>query len=512
MRKSSTKNADKIIVDRTRKVTDASRVVEELRSRLTSNVREPIAYEFELMKNFASNFVNARFALPLLVTMIAAIAHLWIGWVIATLWAAVSILSYALLSAMSARFLNDEKDDENVAKWRQRFLIAQAFIAISWCLFAIYDCSTCGQQYSIIQFSAVLVFQAVTAMLTYAFGAGVLIVAAPASLILAIRFLTMYAPAQMVMGGIICISLLFFYLIANRFKLSVLVMLERGVERDELIAELETAQSMSEEARRRAEEANLAKSRFLATMSHELRTPLNAILGFSEVMKEEILGPIGVETYKEYVTDIHTSGTHLLNVINEILDLSRIEAGKYELNESPIRLAFTVEDACKMMAVKAKSKNITIETIFEETLSDLMADERSVRQITLNLLSNALKFTPNNGTITVTAGWTRSGGQYLSVRDTGPGIPEEEIPIVLSSFGQGSIAIKSAEDGSGLGLPIVQALVAIHQGTFKLTSKLRQGTNATAFFPKSRVTRSKAKPTDRPKPPIAEAPNAMAEV
>jgi len=244
---------------------------------------------------------------------------------------------------------------------------------------------------------------------------------------------------------------------------------------------------MSDEARRRAEEANLAKSRFLASMSHELRTPLNAILGFSEVMANEVLGPMGNPTYREYASDVHDSGQHLLDLINEILDLSRIEAGRYQLNEESIVLPHLVEDCCHMMELKARNKDIRIIQEFEPVMPRLFADERAVRQVTLNLLSNAIKFTPSGGEVLVRVGWTAGGGQYVSVRDNGPGIPPDEIPIVLSAFGQGSIAIKSAEQGTGLGLPIVQALVAMHGGQFELKSKLREGTEAIAIFPPTRV-------------------------
>jgi two-component system cell cycle sensor histidine kinase PleC len=247
---------------------------------------------------------------------------------------------------------------------------------------------------------------------------------------------------------------------------------------------------MSDEARRRAEEANLAKSRFLASMSHELRTPLNAILGFSEVMAGEVLGPIGNETYRDYARDIHDSGQHLLNLINEILDLSRIEAGRYTLHEEPMRLVETVEECCHMMELKARAKDIRIVQQFEQSLPKLFADERAIRQVALNLLSNAVKFTPTGGEIRVKVGWTAGGGQYLAVKDNGPGIPEDEIPVVLAAFGQGSIAIKSAEQGTGLGLPIVQGLVAMHDGVFELRSKIREGTEAIAVFPRARVMES----------------------
>ena len=244
---------------------------------------------------------------------------------------------------------------------------------------------------------------------------------------------------------------------------------------------------MSDEARRRAEDANLAKSRFLASMSHELRTPLNAILGFSEVMANEVLGPMNNPPIATTPMTCTSPASICSTLINEILDLSRIEAGRYQLNEEPVMLLGVVEDCCHMMELKARNKDIRIVQDFESGLPRLFVDERAVRQITLNLLSNAVKFTSTGGEIRVRVGWTAGGGQYLSVKDNGPGIPEDEIPVVLSAFGQGSIAIKSAEQGTGLGLPIVQGLLAMHGGEFELHSKLREGTEAIAIFPLSRV-------------------------
>src|SRR5262249_48234318 len=237
----------------------------------------------------------------------------------------------------------------------------------------------------------------------------------------------------------------YFCLLAYRLYSTTPATLEARAEKDALIGELETSKAISDEARRRAEAANIAKSRFLAQMSHELRTPLNAILGFSEVMKTEIFGPHAVAAYKDYSNDIHSSGVHLLGLINEILDLSRIEAGRYELNEEAVSLVAVVAECSHLLQMRAKSRNLVIHEAFEDGMPRLWADERAIRQICLNLLSNAIKFTPQSGEIWLKVGWTASGGQYLSVKDTGPGIPEEEIPIVLASFGQGSNSIKSAE-------------------------------------------------------------------
>ncbi|TIM61901.1 MAG: sensor histidine kinase, partial [Mesorhizobium sp.] len=263
-----------------------------------------------------------------------------------------------------------------------------------------------------------------------------------------------WMPVELIMAGLLIVSLPFFAYVARRLNRSSLMLLSFRSEKDALIAELDTAKSMSDEARRRAEDANLAKS----------RTPLNAILGFSEVMANEVLGPMSNPTYRDYARDVHDSGQHLLDLINEILDLSRIEAGRYQLNEEPMMLLSVVEDCCHMMELKARNKDIRIVQDFENALPRLFADERAVRQIALNLLSNAIKFTGTGGEIRVRVGWTAGGGQYFSVKDNGPGIPEDEIPVVLSAFGQGSIAIKSAEQGTGLGLPIVQSLLAMHGG------------------------------------------------
>jgi two-component system cell cycle sensor histidine kinase PleC len=191
-----------------------------------------------------------------------------------------------------------------------------------------------------------------------------------------------------------------------------------------------------------------------------------------------------------YGEDIHKSGHHLLNLINEILDLSRIEAGRHELSEEAVSLIDTASDCRHLLTLRAKEKRMTINEQFEDDLPRIWADERSVRQVILNLLSNAIKFTPPGGTIDITVGWTAGGGQYVSVRDNGPGIPEDEIPTVLEAFGRSSAAHNSAEEGSGLGLPIVMGLVERHGGRFSINSKLREGTEVIATFPRERVMKT----------------------
>ena len=217
---------------------------------------------------------------------------------------------------------------------------------------------------------------------------------------------------------------------------------------------------------------------------------MNAILGFSEMIKDEILGPIGNTTYKSYAGDIHESGNHLLKLINEILDLSRIEAGRYELSEKVVDFSAIAQESLRFLRLDAQTKNLRLATDFKPDMPHVLADERALRQICLNLISNAIKFTPENGIIAVRTGILPGGEAVLSIRDSGPGIPEDELPRVLGAFGRGSLALQMRDSGTGLGLPIVTGLAELHGGRFELRSKLGAGTEATLILPKSRVVSS----------------------
>jgi two-component system cell cycle sensor histidine kinase PleC len=345
-----------------------------------------------------------------------------------------------------------------------------------------------------------LLVVAVSSMLASSLPLAMFAATAPVTVAVAVDFALRGGVHNLILSAMTFTAQAYFTMLAQRLYSTTLATLEARAEKDALIGELEQAKAISDEARRRAESANVSKSRFLAQMSHELRTPLNAILGFSEVMKSEVFGPHAVPTYKEYAGDIHNSGVHLLNLINEILDLSRIEAGRYELNEEAVDLAGVVNDCHRLLQLRAHNRGIRIHEMFEPELPRLWADERACRQICLNLLSNAIKFTPQGGEIWLKVGWTAAGGQYMSVKDNGPGIPDDEIPIVLASFGQGTNAIKSAEQGTGLGLPIAKNLIDLHGGTFRLKSKLRFGTEVIVTFQAERVM-SALGPFVEPSPP-----------
>ena len=242
-----------------------------------------------------------------------------------------------------------------------------------------------------------------------------------------------------------------------------------------------------EAAHRNAEQANTAKSQFLASMSHELRTPLNAILGFSEIIRDESLGRIEVPKYREYAEDIHQSGRHLLNVVNDVLDMAKIEAGKIELQDHQIVIAESIERSIKFVATLAAAANVALETQVPAGLPLVRADEVKLRQVLLNLLSNAVKFTPSGGRIRVEASADRRHGLTIVVSDNGIGIAPRDIPRVLQPFGQAETGLARKYNGTGLGLPLARSIVELHGGELTLDSEAGVGTTVRLRFPADRL-------------------------
>ena len=440
-----------------------------------------------MVRLFAEINRSAAPALGLGALGLCGMALAWVGAGALAIWSALIVCAIALTYALPIAFLELGDAEKSAGAWRRKFVLATAFCGSAWAYLVVallQSSDANAQAFAILVMLLVAtVLSLLAAAIPAAFVGGMLPMIVGMMFLYAPRLHGAALPATALAIGVVG----YFLVVVQRLHAAAARNISFQAEKDSLIAELEQARLNSDEARRRAESANLAKSRFLATMSHELRTPLNAILGFSEVMKGELFGPHSVSAYKEYSNDIHVSGQHLLMLINEILDLSRVEAGRYELKEEPLSLPGVVEDCCRLLSMRAKSRNLTITEALEPGLPRIWADERAVRQVTLNLLTNAIKFTPQGGSVVVKVGWTGGRGQYVSIKDTGPGIPPEEIPIVLSSFGRGSLAHKNAEEGTGLGLPIVKGMVELHGGQFRLTSKLRQGTEAVVIFPPERV-------------------------
>ncbi|MEK9971207.1 MAG: ATP-binding protein [Ferrovibrio sp.] len=252
-------------------------------------------------------------------------------------------------------------------------------------------------------------------------------------------------------------------------------------------AEMQAMTADLEEARREAEEASRAKSNFLAAMSHELRTPLNAVLGFAEIMRQGLFGPVGNPRYAEYVDGIVKSGQHLLSLINDVLDMSRVEAGKVELREVALDIGEAVDEALDLVRVSAEGKSVRLLRSIPAVMPQLRADMRLLRQMLLNLLSNAIKFTPDGGSVEITSEVLVDGSLAVHVRDTGVGMTEYQLKRVFEPFSQGDSLRAREIGGSGLGLPITRRLIELHDGQIHLASRKGAGTTATLIFPAGRV-------------------------
>lgn len=242
-------------------------------------------------------------------------------------------------------------------------------------------------------------------------------------------------------------------------------------------------------AKMQSDMANRAKTEFIANMSHELRTPLNAIIGFSDIMKNEIMGPLGQDMYKEYVTDIHSSGEGLLKIINEILDISKIESGDRELNESEFPSLDALNMCIELYDARVQEKNIILMNEAND-MPLIIGEELSIKQVISNIYTNAIKYTPKDGRITLFSNYDTDGAFRLSITDTGIGMSEREISKALSPFGQVDNALDRTGAGIGLGLPLAQAIMGIHGGRIEILSEKSIGTTVTLFFPSDRVLKN----------------------
>ena len=262
---------------------------------------------------------------------------------------------------------------------------------------------------------------------------------------------------------------------------------QRSSEYRDMAAALEAAMLLEKEALRRLEVANKANSHFLAGMSHELRTPLNAINGFSEIMENEMFGPVENPKYREYIVDIQRAGQHLLAMVDDTLDIAKIEAGRMELQSEPVSLSQVAQDAINMTEVGKYEKMVDVRSEIPPHLPPLMGDLRSLRQIAINLVSNARKFTASGGHVTLRAEVAPDGGILFEVADTGIGIPEAEIAKVVEPFYHLDTPLARKYEGSGLGLSLVKRLVELHGGDLNIVSTLGKGTVVSCKFPRWRT-------------------------
>ena len=458
----------------------------EARARLTG-MSGGVSFDYELLNLFVSSQLKSAFALPILAIVVAAYCMFWANTAGVIMWLFMVATTQAIQLVLCRQFCNADPHAINIREWGGKIAASEFLMAATWASLVYVASGSTGTMEHIFVIGVLVIVAAVRMSIASSYTLIVYSCMAPITMAIVMQALlhaeiVLWAMAVFAVAAeVYCLHL------ARNLQSTARSMLDYRAQKDALIAELEQANENSIEARKRAEQASAAKSHFLATMSHELRTPLNAILGFSEILKDELMGTHAVPCYKEYADDIHRSGEHLLTLINQVLDHSRVEAGRFQLHETAVPVHHIASDCRSLLSLKLAEGGIDVIENFEPNLPLVHADERAIRQIWLNLISNAIKFTPPQGKIVLSVGRTRAGGVYMSVRDTGPGIPQEEIPRVLSSFGQGSLSYETAQEGAGLGLPIVRGLVELHNGTFELRSALGIGTEGVAEFPGSRI-------------------------
>lgn len=286
----------------------------------------------------------------------------------------------------------------------------------------------------------------------------------------------------------ILVSNNFFLLMSTGVGIFSCYVQELYMRRDYLHAEMLSFEKMrSDELLAEAQSANRAKSDFLSVVSHELRTPLNAILGFSEVMQQQLFGPIGSERYQGYVDDIHGAAGHLLNIVTEVLDLSKAEVGKLDVNDQVFDIVAVVQSSLRLLRDQAAEDGLRLSLDPPSRLFEVEADARLIKQVVINLIGNAVKFTPAGGSVNVSIELYHTGDLAISVVDTGIGIAEQNLDRVMEPFVQVESAFARRHGGTGLGLPLVKRIMELHGGSMNLHSTLGAGTTVTVVLPADRV-------------------------
>ena len=307
----------------------------------------------------------------------------------------------------------------------------------------------------------------------------------PLATFLFVRFMVSLQPTDLILAALIPLYGIQVFLDSNHISVR---WDEESLMRfsyEDMSRELEEAHDEALRKRTEAETANASKTAFLANMSHELRTPLNAILGFSEIIARECLGPAGSPRYKEYAGDIHTSGSHLLSLINDLLDVAKIEAGRMEIEPQMIETGRVLDGALKFVGPKARERNQNLTITVDDTAAVLFADERALKQIIINLVTNSVKFTRDGGRIDVAARRNESGDFELTVTDNGSGVPKEKLDRIFKAFSRVDNRYDSENGGTGLGLSLVRGLAELHGGRAWMESELGKGSRVHVVLPMS---------------------------
>jgi two-component system cell cycle sensor histidine kinase PleC len=459
---------------------------------LNANDERENRVHLALLRGVGENLKSNRMAVPVFGLAICAMFPQWVNFAHLAGWYCQMMLSQVPQLLMLARFPQATLTATETQRWTRRIAAANLFFVANWASLGVWFWAAGDRNSNHLMIQ--LLLAASLAAHTATTGACRAISRPALLLYLVVMILVPLQgifephtfPRSLAMALLAPLYVGFTALFARRNQNRARATIVLAQERDALLAELVMAKLESDRGREHAEAASLAKSQFLANMSHELRTPLNAILGFSEMISSRIFEK-DPERSVEYAGLINLSGKHLLALINDILDLAKIEAGRWQLEEAELDLHRVADDAMQLVMWRAKDTNATLENAIDPELEAVYADERAVKQIMLNLLSNAVKFTPEHGKVTAFARRGSDGGMLLGVCDTGVGIAAEDLAQVFDSFGQGKHDIALPDKGTGLGLAIVKGLAESHGGHVRLESEIGKGTRVTVHLPAARV-------------------------
>ncbi|MBN9588399.1 MAG: hypothetical protein BGN85_03910 [Alphaproteobacteria bacterium 64-11] len=439
-----------------------------------------------LLRGVVEHLRGNRPAVPILALAVCVIFSQWVAWPVLALCYAQIMLGFIPHAIVLKRFPAGPMPRHGARRWTRLVVIANLFFIANWATIGWYLWVPGAPVSHILIELLLAAVMAVHATATAACRA----LARPALLLYLIA--VVLPPLQGMDSPSVYLAVVspffvaFIGLVARQSYLRARAAILAQEERNTLLAEVVMAKLESDRGRDQAEAASLAKSQFLANMSHELRTPLNAILGFSELISSRMFEK-DAERVHEYATLINSSGRHLLALINDILDLAKIEAGRWKLEETEVDLHNLTDDALQLVTWRAKDNGARLENLIDAGTPRIRADERAIKQILLNLLSNAVKFTPAHGRVGAFARLTSDGALVFGVEDTGVGIAPGDISQVFDTFGQGKHDIKLADRGTGLGLAIVKGLAQAHGGDVSLESQVGKGTRVSVLMPAKRV-------------------------
>jgi two-component system cell cycle sensor histidine kinase PleC len=452
-----------------------------------SSKHQYFAWHGELLELFLRNQMNLAPIMPILTLLLGMTALKWVSVPVVMGWLVGTLGCHSVQLYLCNRYFLQKRTPLEQADWVGMISASELFQAMFWVMPLFFFWPEADALQKSFLFAAIMSVSVVRLLVVANFMPVLVAGTGLISVGMALRCVAEGELINYALATLIIMLEVFFLFVSRQLQDTARDRLMFRAEKDALIEELRLEKERAEEERGKAVDANKAKSAFLANMSHELRTPLNAILGFSEVLESELFGPMQNHAYKDYAGDIHSSGRYLLTLINDILDLSRIEAGRREIVEEPTQVRECMSHAMNLLMVRAGEKSMSVSIEPMVGLPKLLCDYRGLNQIAINLLTNAVKYTPDRGKVTMSARVLPDGRMAFSVADNGPGIPKSEQQNLLRAFSRGTNATKQAIEGAGLGLPIVKGLMEVHGGTMDIVSEPGHGAEVICYFPASRV-------------------------